>query len=48
MLGESKLILRDIEVGDERTNMAENDIRVFAVSWQVLRISNGLGGILFS
>lgn len=48
MLGESKLILRDIEIGDERTNMAENDIRVFAVSWQVLRISNGLGGILFS
>ena len=48
MLGDAKLILRDIQIGDERTDMAENDIRVFAVSWQVLRISNGLGGILFS
>jgi hypothetical protein len=41
----AKLILRGTEIGSERPE--GQDLMVLALSYQVLRIKNGMGGILF-
>ena len=44
-LDNAKLILRGVEKGNLRAD--QNDIYVFAVNYNVLRIKDGLAGILF-
>jgi hypothetical protein len=44
-LDNAKLILRGVEKGIFRAG--DNDISVFAVNYNVLRIKDGLAGILF-
>lgn len=45
-LDNSKIVIRNIERGTNRTN--EEEITIYAVNYNVLRIRNGLGGILFA
>lgn len=44
-LDNAHLLLRDVSVGSDRT---ADDIKVYAVNYNILKIQSGIGGILFS
>ena len=44
-LDEASIVLRGVECGTDRA--ANQNLTVYALSWNVLRIRDGLAGILF-
>jgi hypothetical protein len=45
-LDNAKIVIRDIVKGTNRT--ADNELTIYAVNYNVFRIRNGMGGILFA